>query len=98
MKQYTDFNDLATKSVLGSEGVKRQVRPVVESLIERRQALNLQDKECVQPLAKHCGYFENNMLGVHLTGIRIETFSPSSSREVSFKFFSPLLATKPLCF
>ena len=53
MKQYTDFNDLATKSMLGRQAVQHQVRPVVESLIERRQALNLQDKECVQPLAKH---------------------------------------------
>jgi putative DNA primase/helicase len=45
MKQYTDFNDLATKSVLGSEAVKRQVQPIVESLTERRQARNPQDKE-----------------------------------------------------
>jgi putative DNA primase/helicase len=52
MKQYTDFNDLATKSVLGSEGVERQVRPIVESLLERRQAHNLQGKERVQPLTK----------------------------------------------
>ena len=45
MKQYTDFNDLATKSVLGSEGVKRQVRPILESLIERRQALARQERQ-----------------------------------------------------
>jgi hypothetical protein len=32
MKQYTDFNDLATKSVLGTEGVERQVRSVLASL------------------------------------------------------------------
>ena len=53
MKHYTDFNDLATKSVLGTEAVEHQVRPIVESLIERRQARNLQDKHRVQPLAKH---------------------------------------------
>jgi putative DNA primase/helicase len=53
MKQYTDFNDLATKSVLGSEAVKRQVRPIVESVVERRPARNRQDKERVQPLTKH---------------------------------------------
>jgi phage/plasmid primase-like uncharacterized protein len=53
MKQYTDFNDLATKSVLGSEGVERQVQQVIESMIERREALNLQDKERVQSGAKH---------------------------------------------
>lgn len=52
MKQYTDFNDLATKSVLGSEGVKRQVRPIAESLIKRRLTHNLQDKQRVQSPAK----------------------------------------------
>jgi hypothetical protein len=52
MKQYTDFNVLATKSVLGSEGVERQLRPVVERLIDRRQAHNLLDKQRVQPLTK----------------------------------------------
>ena len=53
MKQYTDFNDLAIKSVLGSEGVKRQVQRIVESLLEGRQVLNLQGKERKQPLAVH---------------------------------------------
>jgi putative DNA primase/helicase len=48
MKQYTDFNDLATKSVLGSQGVERQVQPIVESLLERRKAIKLQDKERMQ--------------------------------------------------
>jgi putative DNA primase/helicase len=36
MKQYTDFNDLATKSVLGTEGVERQVRSVLDSLQHAR--------------------------------------------------------------
>jgi hypothetical protein len=53
MKQYTDFNDLATKSVLGSEAVERQVQPIVESLIEHRRARTLQDKKRVQPLTIH---------------------------------------------
>jgi putative DNA primase/helicase len=52
LKQYTDFNDLATKSALGSEGVKRQMGPVIESMIERSEALNLQSKNRVQPLAQ----------------------------------------------
>jgi len=52
MKQYTDFNDLATKSALGTEAVEHQVRPIVESLIERREERNLQNRERVQPLAK----------------------------------------------
>jgi hypothetical protein len=51
MKQYTDFNDLATKSVLGREGLERQVRPFVESLKEHRRTLALQER--VQPPAKH---------------------------------------------
>jgi putative DNA primase/helicase len=57
MKQHTDFNDLATKSVLGTEGVKRQLRPVVERLIERRLAHNLQNKERAQSVAKHLRIF-----------------------------------------
>jgi putative DNA primase/helicase len=52
MKQYTDFNDLATKSVLGSEGVKRQVQPIVEILLKRRLTRNFHDKERVQTPAK----------------------------------------------
>jgi antirestriction protein ArdC/phage/plasmid primase-like uncharacterized protein len=38
MKQYTDFNDLAMKSVLGTEGVERQVRSVLDSLQHARVA------------------------------------------------------------
>ena len=35
MKQFTDFNDLATKSTLGKEAVDRQVRSFVNSVIEK---------------------------------------------------------------
>ncbi|MDD5493735.1 MAG: zincin-like metallopeptidase domain-containing protein [Dehalococcoidia bacterium] len=43
MKGFTDFNDLATKSVLGREGVDRQVKPIVDKVVdERDQALKLQ--------------------------------------------------------
>ena len=34
-KGFTDYNDLATKSVLGREGIERQVRSVVDEVIER---------------------------------------------------------------
>jgi len=34
MKRYTDFNDLATNSVLGREGVVRQVTTIVSNIIE----------------------------------------------------------------
>jgi putative DNA primase/helicase len=37
-KGFTDFNDLATKSKLGKEGIDRQVRSFVEALIEKHQA------------------------------------------------------------
>lgn len=37
-KGFTDFNDLANKSVLGREGVERQVNSIVHSVIEKYQA------------------------------------------------------------
>ena len=42
-KGYTDFNDLASKSRLGMEGLDRQVRSAVQSEIESRQANANQD-------------------------------------------------------
>ncbi len=33
-KQFTDFNDLATRSVLGKEAVKRQLRPEIAKLLQ----------------------------------------------------------------
>lgn len=38
MKGKTDFNDLANKSVLGKEGIQRQVNSFVDSVIEKHQA------------------------------------------------------------
>ena len=37
MKRYTDFNDLVTNSVLGREGVERQVRTRVNNIIESQK-------------------------------------------------------------
>jgi antirestriction protein ArdC/phage/plasmid primase-like uncharacterized protein len=37
MKLFTDFNDLATKSILGEEGVERQVTTIVNNLVARNQ-------------------------------------------------------------
>jgi putative DNA primase/helicase len=48
MKSFTDFNDLATKSVLGKEGIERQVRSVVFSVIDKHQARIEQQQERVQ--------------------------------------------------
>lgn len=42
-KGYTDFNDLASKSRLGMEGLDRQARPAVQSEIESRLANANQD-------------------------------------------------------
>lgn len=43
-KAYTDFNDLAVKSVLGKGGVERQVKAVVTAAIEKHQARREQDR------------------------------------------------------
>lgn len=45
MKQFTDFNDLANKSALGAEGIDRQVRSMVESVIEKHQAALSQSEQ-----------------------------------------------------
>lgn len=37
MKRHTDFNDHATQRVLGKDGVERQVRAVVNQVLEERQ-------------------------------------------------------------
>lgn len=37
MKQYTDFNDLVTNSVLGREGLERQVTTRVSNIIDSRK-------------------------------------------------------------
>ena len=37
MKQYTDFNDLATRSALGQAGLDRQVRSLVDAAIRKHQ-------------------------------------------------------------
>ena len=37
-KQYTDFNDLATKSLLGQESIHRQVHSIVNAVIEKHRA------------------------------------------------------------
>lgn len=44
-KAYTDFNDLAAKSSLGTEGVLRQVRPVVQKAIALKTREREQQRE-----------------------------------------------------
>ena len=48
MKGKTDFNDLANKSVLGKEGIDRQVRTAVHDVIEKHQARIEQQQQRVQ--------------------------------------------------
>ena len=37
-KAFSDFNDLATKSVLGKDGLERQVKAVVSIAVEKHRA------------------------------------------------------------
>lgn len=53
MKQHTDFNDLATRSKLGVEGIQRQVNPIVDAMIEKSRVQTqkgLPLKETLSPL------------------------------------------------
>lgn len=43
-KSFSDFNDLATKSVLGSEGVKRQIKTVVEHMVKKNKTHTIESK------------------------------------------------------
>lgn len=45
MKQFTDFNDLANRSVLGRDGIERQVRAVDDSAIGRDTRIELQEAQ-----------------------------------------------------
>lgn len=45
IKGFKDFNDLAEKSELGLEGVKRQLVPIVNELIEQQERNSIQLKE-----------------------------------------------------
>jgi N12 class adenine-specific DNA methylase/antirestriction protein ArdC/phage/plasmid primase-like uncharacterized protein len=47
-KKFCDFNDLATKSALGAEGIKRQVCTVVDSVIEKHLARSQQQPPVIQ--------------------------------------------------
>jgi phage/plasmid primase-like uncharacterized protein len=55
-KQFSDFNDLATKSTLGIEGIKRQVCTVVDAMIEKHLANSRQQEPVVQKIriARKC--------------------------------------------
>jgi antirestriction protein ArdC/phage/plasmid primase-like uncharacterized protein len=55
MKGKTDFNDLANKSVLGKEGIDRQVRAAVHDVIAKHnvQIEQQQQKKAVQRIDQH---------------------------------------------
>ena len=44
-KSFSDFNDLASKSLLGSEGVKRQIKPIVDKMIQKNKTPIIEQKE-----------------------------------------------------
>ena len=48
MKGRTDFNDLANKSVLGKDGIDRQVRCAVQDVIARHTVQIEQQQKIVQ--------------------------------------------------
>jgi phage/plasmid primase-like uncharacterized protein len=52
MKQFTDFNDLATQSALGLDGVERQVKLFVDNLVEQRQ-VQAQQQQLINYQAKN---------------------------------------------
>jgi putative DNA primase/helicase len=54
-KGFTDFNDLATKSKLGQQGIDRQVQPIVESMIAQHEARHIeaQKQDRQQRLEQH---------------------------------------------
>jgi putative DNA primase/helicase len=52
-KGFTDFNDLATKSVLGKGGIDRQVRSVVGSVIAKHQTSITQQARAQQEQCSH---------------------------------------------
>lgn len=45
MKKFTDFNDLATRSVLGKEGLDRQIRPIVEAAVQKHSARQAEQQQ-----------------------------------------------------
>lgn len=45
MKQYTDFNDLATRSALGQAGLDRQVRSLVDAAIGKHQGMQVDQEQ-----------------------------------------------------
>jgi putative DNA primase/helicase len=44
-KSFSDFNDLASKSLLGSEGLKRQIKGIVDKVIQKKEPLIIEQKE-----------------------------------------------------
>ena len=52
-KSFSDFNDLASKSVLGSEGVKRQIKPIVDKVIQKNETSIIDQKEIKMTRHQH---------------------------------------------
>ena len=58
-KGFTDFNDLATKSALGRDGLDRQVRPIVEAVIAQHQAAAVTQQQ--DPVNHTAGRFHESV-------------------------------------
>ncbi|MEO8626816.1 MAG: zincin-like metallopeptidase domain-containing protein [Betaproteobacteria bacterium] len=49
---FTDFNDLATKSILGRDGLERQVRAVVENVLQQHRAGSIEQKPAQKRISR----------------------------------------------
>ena len=58
MKQYTDFNDLVTSSVLGREGLERQVTTRVNNIIDSQKEQLVEHQRQEQKLFEKCEEYQ----------------------------------------
>jgi phage/plasmid primase-like uncharacterized protein len=52
MKQFTDFNDLANRSVLGRDGIERQVKAACNSSVANGDSVEQQEVQRIRQLAQ----------------------------------------------
>ena len=68
MKRFTDFNDLAIKSAFGRDGVDRQVRVIVDTIVERHeQSLEeQQQQEKMEQISEKLVQRQENRRGIRV--------------------------------
>ena len=60
MKQYTDFNDLVTNSLLGREGLERQVMTRLYNIIESQKEQLLVNRRQEQKSFEKCDQHQHS--------------------------------------